>query len=133
MLFLLLKTLHVASVAASGLLFSLRGFWMLRPPAGGRPKWARVLPHIIDTLLLAGGISLAFLIHQYPFRDAWLTAKVIALVGYILLGEVALHYGRSKRQKLVAFVAALAVFAYIIGVAVQHSPWSFLLAFYPHL
>lgn len=126
MLYLILKTIHVSSVVASGLLFALRGFWLLRPPDGGRPRWARILPHIIDTLLLAGGISLAILIHQYPFRDSWLTAKVVALICYIVLGEMALHYGRNRGQRLAAFCAALLVFAYIIGVALQHNPWSFL-------
>ncbi|MCJ7799324.1 MAG: SirB2 family protein, partial [Polaromonas sp.] len=44
-------------------------------------------------------------------------AKVLALVAYIVLGTVALKRGRTKGVRTLALVAALAVFAYIVSVA----------------
>jgi len=39
---------------------------------------------VVDSLLLLAGIALALIIRQYPFRDAWLTAKLLALIAYII-------------------------------------------------
>ncbi|OIP12407.1 MAG: invasion protein [Betaproteobacteria bacterium CG2_30_59_46] len=79
-------------------------------------------PHVVDTLLLVFGIALAFAIHQYPFVDSWLTAKVVGLVLYIGLGSIALKYGKSKTIRLSAWLAAQGVFAYIVLVAISHNP-----------
>jgi len=63
---------------------------------------------------------------QYPFMQPWLTAKVLALVVYILLGTVALKRGRTKATRTTALVAALAVFAYIVSVALSRQVMPFL-------
>jgi uncharacterized membrane protein SirB2 len=123
--YLLVKHVHVACVVLSGAGFLLRGLWMVAgSPLLGHPL-TRVLPHLVDTLLLASAIALAVMAEQYPFRDAWLTAKVLGLLAYIGLGSVALKRGRSRRQRMVAWLAALAVFAYIVSVALTKSPAGF--------
>ena len=48
------------------------------------------------------------------------------LVGYIVLGTVALKRGRTRAMRIAAFVAALVVFGYIVAVAVTKSPWGYL-------
>jgi uncharacterized membrane protein SirB2 len=63
--------------------------------------------------------------HQYPGQQPWLTAKLAALVGYIVLGSIALKRGRTKGQRQAAFVAALALFFYIGMVAVTKRPFPF--------
>lgn len=83
------------------------------------------MPHVVDTLLIVSAIALAVSIRQYPFVDAWLSAKVIALLLYIGLGFVALKYGRSKTVRLSAWIIAQLVFAYIVLVAITHNPWPF--------
>jgi uncharacterized membrane protein SirB2 len=50
-----------------------------------------------------------------------LGAKVIALLLYILLGMVALHWGRSPLEKTAGFGAAVLCFAYIVSVASSRS------------
>jgi uncharacterized membrane protein SirB2 len=45
---------------------------------------------------------------------------------YIVLGSVALKYGRSKTIRMVAWFAALAVFVYIVLVAARHNPLPFI-------
>ena len=52
----------------------------------------------------------------------WLAAKLVALLAYIGLGALALRPGRSKGARAAAWLAALAVFAYIAAVAVTRSP-----------
>lgn len=116
----LLKTVHVSCVALSGTGFFLRGLLMLArsPWLAARP--VKVLPHIVDSLLLASAIGLALSLHQYPFVHAWLTAKVLGLFAYILLGVLALRPGRSISLRCVSWLAALLVFVYIVSVAVTH-------------
>ena len=118
----IIKALHIGSAAASLTLFVVRGLWMLYIPARLQQRWVRIVPHIIDTLLLVSAIALVLMSHQYPFVDDWLTAKVIALVIYILLGTIALKRGRTRRMRFVAWVVALAVFGYIVGVARMRDP-----------
>ena len=82
----------------------------------------RILSYVIDTTLLTAAILLAFIVHQYPFVNGWLTAKVLLLVLYIGLGTIALKRAQSTAARVIAMLAAMLVFGYIIGVAVQHHP-----------
>lgn len=117
-----LLTVHVLSVATSITLFVTRGVWMMADsPRLGQP-WVRVVPHVVDTVLLTSAIGLAVLTAQYPLQQNWLTAKVLGLVAYIGLGMVALRFGRSKRQRVTAWGLAVVVFAYIVAVAVTRNP-----------
>jgi uncharacterized membrane protein SirB2 len=120
--YIALKHLHVTFVALSGLLFLVRGIWMLRASPRLQQRWARIVPHVVDTLLLASAIGLAVVSHQYPGQMPWLTAKVVALVAYIVLGTVALKRGRTQGVRTAAFIGALACFAYIVAVAVTKNP-----------
>jgi uncharacterized membrane protein SirB2 len=120
--YIALKHLHVTFVALSGLLFLVRGIWMLRASPRLQQRWARIVPHIVDTLLLASAIGLAAVSHQYPGQMPWLTAKVVGLVAYIVLGTIALKRGRTQGVRTAAFVGALACFAYIVAVAVTKNP-----------
>ena len=118
----LLKHLHITCAATSYALFLLRGLWMLRDSAMMRQRWVKITPHMVDTVLLGSAVALTWTIGQYPFVDSWLTAKVAALLLYIALGFVALKYGRSKAVRLSAWLAAQAVFGYIVLVALNHDP-----------
>ena len=80
------------------------------------------MPHVIDSVLLAAAIGLMMVTGQYPFAQGWLTVKVLALLGYIILGSIALKRGRNLRVRTIALVAALATFAYMVGVALTRSP-----------
>lgn len=121
-----LVAIHVVTVLTTLALFVIRGAWMLAGSPRLRDRWVRVVPHAVDTVLLASGIALAWRLGQAPLADDWLTAKVIALVAYILLGSVALRRGRTRGMRLAAFVAALAVFGYIVSVARMRDPWGLL-------
>ncbi len=115
--YLAVKHLHVTCAALSGALFAVRGVWMLRASPLLERRWVRIAPHVVDTILLASALVLVFRSGQYPFAQAWLGAKVVALLLYIVLGAVALKRGRSARLRAMALAGALAVFAYIVAVA----------------
>jgi uncharacterized membrane protein SirB2 len=123
--YLLLKHFHMTCAALSGGFFLVRGTWMLAESKLLQRRWVRTLPHIVDTLLLASAIGLAVWSHQYPGRMPWLTAKVVALVAYIVLGAVALKYGRTKAIRAAALAGAVATFGYIVGVALSKNPLFF--------
>jgi len=118
----LILLLHVGCVIASGGLFVLR--WALRQGGYALPLQRPLarLSYGIDTVLLAAAITLTTIIHQYPLRNGWLTMKLALLLIYIGLGSVALKRGRSAQQRALAFVAAVAVYIWIIGVARAHHP-----------
>jgi len=118
-----LKTLHLTTIALTLTLFLLRGIWMMAESPRLQARWVRIVPHINDTLLLASGIGLAVLIQQYPLVHGWLTAKLFALIAYIVLGTVALKRGKTRAQRIAAWVAALLVFGYMVAVAVAHDPF----------
>lgn len=121
-----LKHAHMLFAVISGVLFLLRGVWMLMDSPLLQRKWVKVLPHINDTLLLGFAIALVVMSNQYPFVHHWLTAKVIALVLYIVVGTVAIKRGKTKSIRVTAFVIALLLYGYIVGVAITHNPLSFL-------
>ncbi len=92
---------------------------------GGR-QWLRALPHVNDSLLLAAAIGLAALLGQYPFVHAWLTAKIGGLLAYILLGMLALRPSPYPRLRILAGCAAVAMFGWIVSVALTRHPAGFL-------
>jgi len=84
----------------------------------------RVFPHVVDTIFLLSGVAMVWLLHLDPFSQAWLTAKFSGLIAYILLGTIAIKRGPTKPIRTIALVGAVAVFAYIVGVAITRSPLS---------
>lgn len=121
----LLKSVHVMAVATSLSLFVLRAIWRAWSPERLALRWVRIVPHVVDTVLLASAIGLAMMIENYPGTHAWLTAKVAGLVAYIVLGSIAIKRGRTPAVRAIAFVVALLVFGYIVSVAITKSPAGF--------
>jgi len=118
----ILKAAHVGSAILSVSGFVLRGVWMLQDSPLLKARVTRILPHVVDTVLLASAIALALRSAQYPFVHAWLSAKVLALLAYIVLGGVALKYGKTRRIRTLSFGLALLSFLYIVSVAITRNP-----------
>lgn len=95
---------------------------MLRGSAMLQRRWVRLVPHVIDSLLLASAITLAVLLEISPLTAPWLMSKIVALLLYIVLGTVAIRRGQTREIRLTAWLAAQAVFAYIVAVALAHDP-----------
>ncbi|MCP4408300.1 MAG: SirB2 family protein [Gammaproteobacteria bacterium] len=115
------KLIHIITIIISFSLFFIRGYWVLVDSSRLDRPWVKVLPHVNDSILLLSAITLTVLIAQYPFVQAWLTLKVVLLLIYIALGMVAIKRGRAKPIRVGAWLAALAVFAYIVMIALTKS------------
>lgn len=115
---MVLKYVHVTSVVLSISGYLVRGVWMMRESPWLQKTWVKVVPHIIDSTLLISAILLAIQVQQYPFVQGWLTAKVFALIAYIVVGAIGLKYGKTKKIRIAAWLGAIAIFLYIVLVAV---------------
>lgn len=120
-----LRAVHIACAILTITLFTARGLLMLADYPRLQNPVLRWTPVAIDTVLLASALLLTTIIHQYPFTTGWLTAKVLLLVVYIVLGSIALRRGRTKPIRATAFVAALATVAFLVSVARAHQPLGF--------
>lgn len=121
-----LKFTHIACVVLSIAGFIVRGLWMLRDSPWLRNKWVKVVPHVNDTLLLVAGIVLAVRIQQYPFVHGWLTAKILALIAYIVVGAIGLKYGKTRNIRIAAWFGAIVIFLYIVMVALTRQVLPFI-------
>ena len=126
MLYLILKYAHVVAAVTTISGFVLRGYWMLVDSKKLQHPVTRIAPHIIDTVFLLAGIGLIWLLRLEPLKQPWLIAKFTGLIVYVLLGTVAIRRGPTKEIRTIAFASAVAVFAYIVGVALTRSPLSWL-------
>ena len=121
-----IKWVHVAAVYTSGGLFLLRGLalqlgsgWPLAAPL-------RYLSYSIDTVLLTAAFMLFTILPGAVFANGWLLTKLALLIVYIVLGSLALKRGSTRGRRTAFYVAALLVFAFMIGVARAHHPLGFL-------
>jgi uncharacterized membrane protein SirB2 len=117
-----LKWLHVGAVVASGAGFLARAALMLAGSPRLQARFVRVAPHVVDTVLLAAAVAMAVMARISPLAHPWLAAKIIGLLGYIVLGAIALRCGRTLRARVAALAGAVLVFAYIVGTALQRDP-----------
>ena len=125
MSYLALKHIHVTCVVLSGLGFLLRGWWMVNESPLLKARLARIVPHIVDTLLLGSALLMAWQSSQYPFAQNWLTAKFFGLLTYIVCGSFALKRGKSKGQRGVFLLLAILTYTYIVSVALTRNPLLF--------
>ena len=116
-----IKTIHLLAAALSLAGFVLRGVWMLRDSPLRRARLTRILPHVNDSVLFGAGLWLLFATAQYPTQQSWLAAKLVAIIIYILLGMLAFR-SRGRTTRIAAFFTALAVFGYIVAVALTRTP-----------
>lgn len=110
------------AVALSFTGFFARGAGALAGAAWVRGRWARTLPHVVDTALLLSAVTLAWMASLDPRAAPWLMAKIVGLVVYIGLGAVALGPALPRPVRGAAWLAALVVFGYIVSVAITKDP-----------
>ena len=107
--------MSAAALSIAG--FVLRYLWMIAASPRLQARPVRILPHVVDTVLLASAIVLAAMAGVAPWTAGWLGYKTVALVVYVVLGAIALKRGRTRGTRIAAGVAAILVFASIVWVA----------------
>ncbi len=120
-----IKTLHVVLAVLSVSGFGIRAYWMLVESPMRRRGWVNVAPHLLDTLLLLSGVTLAIGFMVSPVQQSWFAVKLVAIVVYIVAGSVALKRGRTQRARIGALIVAFASVAYVFAVALQREPLPF--------
>jgi len=121
-MYMMAKHLHLTAVALSILLFVFRFIWSQFDASILAKKWVKIVPHVIDTILLASAIWLCVILAQYPIVNAWLTFKLVGVIAYIILGLFALKKAKTTLGRWAFFVAALAVLMATAMVAVTKQP-----------
>src|SRR5690606_3962309 len=96
---LAIKLVHITLALVSNAFFLVRAVWSVFESPILQQTWVKILPHLVDTLLLASALYLMISSAQYPFQQPWLTAKLAALIVYILLGTMAIKRGRTALQR----------------------------------
>jgi uncharacterized membrane protein SirB2 len=117
-----IRAVHIAAIMASGLLFLVRGAGVQAGAAWPMAAPLRYLSYTVDTVLLSAALMLVTILHQYPFVNGWLTAKVLLLVVYVVLGTFALKRGRTRATRITCWIAALLVYLFIASIARAHHP-----------
>lgn len=126
MSFASIKIIHLCCIAISYSLFAMRGFWSFNGSPMLQRQYVKVMPHMVDTVLLASAISLAAMLGISPLNTPWLSVKIIALLLYIVLGSIAIKRGKTRKVKFIAWIAAQLVFLYIVATAITHNPMPWL-------
>jgi uncharacterized membrane protein SirB2 len=120
----LLKQLHVTFALLTACSFCLRAVWMLSRSPLLQAPWSRWLPHVVDALLFATGLTMAIGLSISPLAHPWLAAKLVAIVAYVVIGSIALKRGRTYGSRVAALVLSLLLLAYIFAVALHHDAWA---------
>lgn len=121
--YLILKHVHMTAALASGAFFLLRGLWMMQESSLFNAKLVRILPHVIDTVLLVSALVMVGMLGTFP---AFVLVKVAALFIYIALGMMAFRFLKSWGARVLTFFTALGVYAFIVSVAISKNPQGFL-------
>lgn len=121
--YIIFKHIHMTAALASGAFFLLRGLWMMQESSLFNAKLVRILPHVIDTILLVSALVLVGMMGAFP---AFVLVKVAALFVYIALGMMAFRFLKGWGGRVFMFFSALAVYAFIVSVAISKNPQGFL-------
>jgi uncharacterized membrane protein SirB2 len=122
-----IKAVHVAAVLLSGAFFLTRGLLV----QAGRPRvamsaYARYASYTIDTVLMTAALMLVTILPGGMFANQWLTFKLALLVAHVVLGSLALKRARTPPARALFYVAALVVYAAMLGIARAHHPLGWL-------
>ncbi len=118
----IVKLAHMSLAGSSGALFAMRGVAVLTGSAWPMHARWRKLSHVIDTLLLAAGLTLWFTLHLNPMQNTWLGVKLMLLAAYVVAGSLALKRGRTRSVQSGCFGCALSLYLLIALIAIAHRP-----------
>jgi uncharacterized membrane protein SirB2 len=98
--FLLHKDVHIFSVAASFALFVVRGFWAFRGYPRALEAWVRLLPHMVDAVLLTSALAMLYLQEPKGWPGDRMTVKGLLLTAYVVLSSLLLKWSGAKNGQI---------------------------------
>jgi uncharacterized membrane protein SirB2 len=116
------KYIHVTAITLSISGFIFRVLLKLNDSPYQTKYWFKKLPHKVDIILLASALTMVYILGVNPFTTFWIAEKIIGLLLSIMLGMVALRWGKTKNIKIMAAGLAVMVFSYIVYVAHYKAP-----------
>jgi uncharacterized membrane protein SirB2 len=119
--YLFLKYLHIFCVAASFALFFVRGLWIVKVYPSAQEPWIRVLPHVIDGLLLLSAAGMVATAQRFDWTP-WMQVKLGLVVVYIALAVLVFRAGTQRLYKTLAWAGGLLLFLYVTSIAVLQHP-----------
>jgi len=118
-MYLFAKHLHLTAVVISILFFIIRFIWLTRSSDMLQKKWVKIVPHVVDTVLLGSAIALCFILAFNPLEQSWLLQKIVLVVIYILIGFWTLKKAQTLSLKWLGFSLAIACLAFVGKMAVS--------------
>jgi uncharacterized membrane protein SirB2 len=118
----IIKHLHMTIALISVSLFTLRFIWLLIGSDKLQQKWLKVLPHMIDTLLLGLGVAMAIKLTINPFEQYWFAEKLLAVVAYIITGYYTLKLAQNKIMQIIGYLGALGWVMLIVRLVMTKTP-----------
>ena len=112
--YLAVRTLHIACAVVSIGGFAVRGALMLADSPGLQKRFVRIAPHVVDMLLLASAIWLAWFLGQIPFVHGWITAKVAALKCRVYEVGITYHGRTYEEGKKIGWKDGVSAFRCIV-------------------
>lgn len=120
------KHLHMTLAVISISLFTLRFIWLLTKSSKLSAKWVKIVPHIVDTLLLTVGVVMAVQYSMNPIEQLWLGEKLLAIVAYIFTGYYTLKLARNKAMQIIGYLGAMGWIMLIVRLAMTREPLFFI-------
>ena len=101
--FSVLLNVHLISIALSVGLLTLRFWWRYTDSRLACARWTRIVPPVVDTVLLLSGIALMVKAHILPFTEhgTWLTEKLFGVSFtsfWVLLRSIIVGRAVSRRD-----------------------------------
>lgn len=123
-MFAVFKHLHMTMAVLSVLFLILRFAFGMRNAANLQRSWLKVLPHLVDFLLVVSILGMLVTLGVSPFSAPWMTEKLVLFVLYIVFSVVtvlALRAKMSRSLRVPGFALALASWLWLIHVAMTKS------------
>ena len=122
---LILKNIHMSLAAISVALFCLRFALLMTNANLLKNRWLKVVPHIIDTVLLLIGLVMMVKLALYPGQVDWMSEKLIAVVAYIFTGYYTLKLARNNMMRIFGFLGALGWIILVARIAMTKQNFLF--------
>lgn len=120
-MYIALKHTHMLLATLSVSLFLLRYLWLECGSSLIEKKWVKVLPHVIDTLLLTSAAALLLYVPWH--QQAWLWEKLILVICYIGCGFMVMKFAKRASTRSLFFLTASLCVLGIVQLARTKTPF----------